>query len=603
MTSFSISDRRTSRRIWVLCIGLIAAILAGLGLLIWSIDRAGQPASDFRARFDRLRGLDTEWDKEILSLQLGMAPNYDAVTNAARDLKLELRALMSVSAHRPSLAPLVEPLETFARTIDRKDVLSERIKASYAMLRNSVAVLPAAITDAYDDPEIVAPVPGLAGADKRTADLLTETITAMVGFITTPTPLLQQTVTARIAAAREATGALPPELAQTVERFLVQIEVVIRERARSNDLMVAVTALDSERVAGRVESELQTLEAASASLQRRLSDLAILLAGGLVLTLVATAFLLWRRFSRLSRDNVLLKQANADAEEQLVQSAKLSSLGQMVAGITHEINTPLAYVKAVFELIKERVLASPELLETPRGLQEPEDEAERAAAREWREDMTTLLDDGLHGLEEIATLVRTMKNFSRLDKGHVESVSVEETIDSALLLARAKMDPAIEVRQEFGSVPPIMASASQLRQVLLNLIVNAAEAIGENGQGAASGVLELRTRLTASDMVQIDVSDNGPGIAPDDLARVFDPFFTTKAVGEGTGMGLSICHRIVENHGGTIAVNSQPGRGTVFTVTLPRQGGPVPGSSEDASKDADMTEGASGHGSDASRAA
>jgi len=114
-----------------------------------------------------------------------------------------------------------------------------------------------------------------------------------------------------------------------------------------------------------------------------------------------------------------------------------------------------------------------------------------------------------------------------------------------------------------------MGSPSQLRQVLLNLIVNAADAMKGMDR---RGVLTVRTRLTSSDTVQIDVCDNGSGIPEDIAGRIFDPFFTTKAVGEGTGMGLSICYRIIENHGGTIAVNSKPGKGTVFTIVLPRQG-------------------------------
>jgi signal transduction histidine kinase len=251
-----------------------------------------------------------------------------------------------------------------------------------------------------------------------------------------------------------------------------------------------------------------------------------------------------------------------------MQSAKLSALGQMVAGITHEINTPLAYVKAVFELIKERMLVAPEKI-----VKDVANEDDEEAAREAREELEILLDDGLHGIEEITTLVRTMKNFSRLDKGHIESFSVEEGLESALLIARSELKYVAEVKREFDSVPQIMGSPSQIRQVLLNLVVNAVDAMTAMDR---RGILTLRTRITSSDTVQIDVCDNGPGIPEDVIGKIFDPFFTTKPVGQGTGMGLSICYRIVENHGGTITVSSKPGKGTVFTITLPRQGEKFP---------------------------
>ena len=184
-----------------------------------------------------------------------------------------------------------------------------------------------------------------------------------------------------------------------------------------------------------------------------------------------------------------------------------------------------------------------------------------------------LVDDGLHGIEEITTLVRTMKNFSRLDKGQIESFSVEEGLESALLIARSQLKYVAEAKREFDTVPQIMCSPSQIRQVFLNLIVNAVDAMATMDR---RGVLTLRTRITSSDTVQIDISDNGPGISDDVIGKIFDPFFTTKPVGQGTGMGLSICYRIIENHGGTITVNSKPGKGTVFTITLPRQGESLP---------------------------
>jgi len=405
--------------------------------------------------------------------------------------------------------------------------------------------------------------------------VITEIISGMTSFTISPSALLLKTVQEKISETQTIAQALPPELANTITRFLVQVEVEIQERQRGNQLMLEVPSVPTSVAADRVESDLQSLVASKAESRSRLWDLTLLLGALLVVAIVAFTMLLWRRFAQLDKDHRVLMQVNENAEEQLMQSAKLSALGQMVAGITHEINTPLAYVRAVFELIKERIVAEPAKFVA--GIPDEDDEA----TREWREELQILLDDGLHGLDEMATLVRTMKNFSRLDKGSIESFSVEEGIESALLIARPQLKYVADVKREFDAVPAIMGSPSQLRQVLLNLIVNAADAMKGLDR---RGLLTVRTRVTSSDTVQIDICDNGSGIPEDIVGRIFDPFFTTKPVGEGTGMGLSICYRIIENHGGTITVNSKAGKGTVFTIILPRQGENF-ASSDDASVD------------------
>ncbi|OCP23594.1 MULTISPECIES: DAHL domain-containing protein [unclassified Ensifer] len=544
-----------SNRAWAFYAGFFVILSVTLAALFWSIQSSKDTLTDFRQQFERMRDLETKWDNEILSLQLGIASNYDRVTSSARDLKLGVRDLeKSVSLH-DDLASLLAGVQAYRQAIEQKDWLSEQVKASYAMLRNSISVLPNAVSDAYRHPAISQPI---AELNRRPSDLITEAITSMLSFATAPTASLRDTVLERLSATRAATKSLPPGLSDAIERFLVQSEVVIKERQRGNAVMLDITAIPSAALSNDIQARLQSLELRNTEAQRR-----ALLGGLSALVLAAIVIVIWRRFAKLNKDNRMLHQANETVEQQLMQSAKLSSLGQMVAGITHEINTPLAYVKAVFEVIKERVVSEPEMIASD-GM----DEDDADVAREWREELETLLDDGLHGLEEMAALVRTMKNFSRLDKGEVERFNVEQEIENALLIAQPQLKQFADTKREYDSVPHIIGSPSQLRQVLLNLIINSAQAMATMDR---RGLLIVRTRLTSSDTVQIEFCDNGPGISEEHLAKVFDPFFTTKAIGEGTGMGLSISYRIVENHGGTIAVNSRLGKGTVFTVTLPRQ--------------------------------
>ncbi|HEY5898058.1 MAG TPA: ATP-binding protein [Burkholderiales bacterium] len=279
------------------------------------------------------------------------------------------------------------------------------------------------------------------------------------------------------------------------------------------------------------------------------------------------------RTRELERAMEELKQSQA----MLVQSEKMSSLGQMVAGLAHEVNTPLAYVKASLEAVRTRAGEAGRLARETQWLlellqAEKTDEAAlaaqfatvRALLQDKRfESLEAQLADGLHGIEQLGELVASLKDFSRLERGSVAQVDLHQGIEATLRIAQPQLGKRV-VRKTFGQIPPVSCAPSQINQVLLNLIVNAAQATRE-----ADGAIELRTSMRDPDHVAIDVIDNGPGIAKDVLPKIFDPFFTTKAVGKGTGLGLSISYRIVQRHGGKLEVESRPGAGTRFTVLLP----------------------------------
>jgi len=237
-----------------------------------------------------------------------------------------------------------------------------------------------------------------------------------------------------------------------------------------------------------------------------------------------------------------------ESEAALVQSEKMSSLGQLVAGVAHEINTPLAYVKNSMAVVRERLPAL-------RDKVGPNDEN--------LEDLEALTNDGLHGIDEIAELVSNLKNFSRIDRSKVASFNVNEGVRATLLIARPTLKN-LEVELELGEIPSITCSPSQVNQVLLNLLTNAAQAMDK-----PHGVISVYTRRDGMERVAIEVEDNGRGIRPEDLPKIFDPFFTTKDVGKGTGLGLTIAYKIVAQHGGRIDVRTEVGVGSRFTVVLP----------------------------------
>ncbi len=268
-----------------------------------------------------------------------------------------------------------------------------------------------------------------------------------------------------------------------------------------------------------------------------------------------------------------------NSQSQLVQSEKMASLGQMVAGIAHEINTPLGYVKNNILLGKELLqrfidmadkvskFAEARAAGSAPAVLEPLITQALASIEEVRrdavaEDSLQLATDGLYGVEQISELVVNLRNFSRLDEAKVKDVNVHECIDSALNIARNRLKNKVEVIKQYGDVPLISCSPSQINQVFINLFNNAAQAI------ETAGKMLIKTEY-AQGFVHVTVQDNGRGMPADVLPHIFEPFFTTKPVGQGTGLGLSITYQIIQQHSGRIRVGSEPGRGTRFVVSLP----------------------------------
>jgi signal transduction histidine kinase len=257
-----------------------------------------------------------------------------------------------------------------------------------------------------------------------------------------------------------------------------------------------------------------------------------------------------------------LERANREIREtqaQLVQSGKMASLGMLVAGVAHEINTPIGSISANTDLVQRAATIVKKRIEAD---DVPADLAADPKLRRAVETLQQASETELLACQRISSIVKSLRNFARLDESEQKSVDLHEGIDSTLTLLAHELKKGVEVVKNYGDLPNVVCFPSQLNQVFMNLLNNAVVAMG------GKGTITITTARDG-DHVVLRFADTGMGISPENLERVFDPGFTTKGVGVGTGLGLAICYRIVQDHGGTIEVSSEVGKGTEFTVRIP----------------------------------
>jgi signal transduction histidine kinase len=275
-------------------------------------------------------------------------------------------------------------------------------------------------------------------------------------------------------------------------------------------------------------------------------------------------------------DRVLAGKALEAAHQRLIQSEKMASIGQLAVGVAHEINNPMGYVFSNFDTLQDNLQQLLEMLDNYQRAEAsafPAGEAARLRAlRErigldfLRVDIPELMAESREGIARVRQIVQDLKDFSHAGVQHAwQKSQLHRGMDSTLNIVRNEVKYRAELVKEYGQLPEIECLPSQINQVVMNLVVNAAHAMGER-----RGRITLRTGVAADgERVWFSVSDNGCGIAPEAMARIFDPFFTTKPVGQGTGLGLSLAYGIVQRHGGRIEVESQAGQGATFRVELP----------------------------------
>jgi two-component system, NtrC family, sensor kinase len=261
-------------------------------------------------------------------------------------------------------------------------------------------------------------------------------------------------------------------------------------------------------------------------------------------------------------------------EMELQQAQKLESVGRLAAGIAHEINTPIQFVGDNTQFLRDAFVAISGLLQKYSEAARPElraelDQIEQEADLEYlRQQVPQTIERTLQGVQRVATIVRAMKEFAHPDRREMVATDLNHAIQATLDVARNEYKYVAEVETDFGELPPVVCHAGELNQVFLNVIVNAAHAIGDVVKGTqAKGTIRVTTRRESNEVL-VSISDTGTGIPETIRDKVFDQFFTTKEVGRGTGQGLAIARSIVTKHRGSITFETEPGKGTTFHIRV-----------------------------------
>jgi len=580
------SDGRARLLLIVIAAAALVALLGFIYLKSQGVDYRQQ--SEILGYLRELKEIDGRWDLEVLRARVEGASGKALAASGRGTRVPELLRRLNAAAAEVDSPVLKRGLPALVKAFEQKTELLNRYRAAGATVSESLGRM------VEYDGEIAGLVRGAWQSVPQRERLVAIESTAALLFAhvmrysADPSEAERKNVELFAADLRKAGSNMPPGLREGLARLDATVQQILGAKPVEHELFQKISISSA---GPRIDSLTDAFSAETADIQSdseryRIYLIAyagalLILTGWLLSRLAVSYRLLESRVEERTRELSNALHQLKESEAQLIQTEKMSSLGQMVAGIAHEINTPLAYVKnslgsvaGKLPEVKNLIVETNKLLRLMEaGSPDPErlqakflsvrEQVHHFAEQQALAELGQLATDGLYGIDQISEIVLNLKNFSRLDRSKVSSFNLNEGLQSALLLAKHELKH-LTIKKNFGQIPAITCMPSQLNQVFLNLINNAAQAI-ESG----SGELTLTTRVEDAQHVAVEIADNGKGIPPEIIPKIFDPFFTTKPVGKGTGLGLSISYKIIEQHGGKIRVDSVVGKGTRFTIVLP----------------------------------
>jgi signal transduction histidine kinase len=575
--------------------GLVLAALTGGWIYLYMHSSAvdGERQNQTLALLKDLKQIDSDWNADVLKSHSEINLSYDPLVQPLHKFE-QIFFRLKAETVRLYDEKLTKAVGEIQRLIGEKAMLIDRFKAQNSLLKNSLRYAPTA------NKEIQARINAMQFAAAKPVDVATlaqleRSIGSLVSdalrYNSVPDTETAEQLKTGIEKMRESSPSYPALIREPVENLLSHLAMILRMRAAEsaslNEISQIAVVAQIDGLNNLLSSHFQDELTQQYTYQRILlgySALALLLVFG------AAGLIAYRNTTERARLTSIVDKQTLELREnaaQLVHAQRMNALGEMVAGITHEINTPLAAVKSglqssndLIEMVREYVDESAKLailLATA-----PADEAAQSSRRTSLNDLLTrvnqlrdeitsfdaigtirkLLGEGIRNVEYIHQVIVNMLNFSRLDRSRICSVKVEEGIDSVLLITNHLLTK-VRLTKRYGNTRPISCDIAQINQVVLNLIKNASQALPENG-----GDITIETSATATDL-RIAVTDNGHGIPDEIVEKIWEPFFTTKKVGSGSGLGLSTCKKIIEAHGGRIDLTTAVGKGTTFTIVMP----------------------------------
>lgn len=525
------------------------------------------------------------WDIEIHRVNAQLLNNYDALTNTENIIQTLLEQLSVYPQTRTEVLQL-------DKTIQEKSNFVALFKSEITVLKKALATLPNIYQKLLESDDIQQ-----SEFDEQFLKLFTNV--ANYSLDSSPTTLAEIKQQILMIETNLLNTDLDFQHQDLLYEFLEQVGTIMVVRPDVDAILKQIEALPIQIQANAITYSIRENVALQLIEQDKNKTYLTYYAAALLAILALLAIRLFINYFRLektvedrTKDLQTALENLKNSEMIMVQTEKMSALGQLVAGVAHEVNTPLAYTKNALELTRENIAQLEfrrfvnladllvDLVENPKA--DDVYEQKKNILEEIRQikahlhaldldgfryadmvdEINALINDGMTGVEQISDLVNNLRNFSRLDRGHLSRHKLSESIDSTLTLLKYELrgkEITVDVQEECI----IECMPSQINQVLLNIIGNANHATAEDG------AIAITLKKLDNDYAALIIQDNGSGIEPSKLKDIFNPFFTTKEVGKGTGLGLSISHKIIQEHNGEIQVKSTVGIGTEFLIKLP----------------------------------